>query len=137
MGRIAITRETIKAQTVTAMKKMGTFAPEYEPIIEIYAGLREQYNRLSAEYSAGKSYHYATPTADGGAKKSPLSMTIESLRKDILLYSDRLMLNPRPEPMPQGETQKIQTGGGAEGWPVGRRSVFPAGQRSWSTWTPS
>ena len=36
-----------------------------------------------------------TPTADGGAKKSPLSMTIESLRKDILLYSDRLMLNPK------------------------------------------
>lgn len=74
---------------------MGTFAPEYEPIIEIYAGLREQYSRLSAEYSDGKSYHYATPTADGGAKKSPLSMTIESLRKDILLYSDRLMLNPK------------------------------------------
>ena len=49
MGRIAITRETIKAQTVTAMKKMGTFAPEYEPIIEIYAGVREQYNRLSAD----------------------------------------------------------------------------------------
>ena len=95
MGRIAITRETIKAQTVTAMKKMGTFAPEYEPIIEIYAGLREQYYRLNAEYADGKSYHYATPTADGGEKKSPLSLTIESLRKDIILYSDRLMLNPK------------------------------------------
>ena len=66
MGRIAITRETIKAQTVTAMKKMGTFAPEYEPIIEIYAGLREQYYRLLAEYQDGKTYRYATPTADGG-----------------------------------------------------------------------
>ena len=90
MGRIAITRDTIKAQTVTAMKKMGTFAPEYEPIIEIYAGLREQYYRLNAEYADGKSYHYATPTADGGAKKSPLSMTIESLRTIkfiILLWS--------------------------------------------------
>lgn len=39
--------------------------------------------------------------------------------------------------MPARGNQKIQTGGGAEGWPVGRRSVFPAGQRSWSTWTPS
>lgn len=95
MGRIAITRETIKVQTVTAMKKMGTFSPEYEPIIDIYAGLREQYYRLNTEYVDGKSYHYATPTAGGGAKKSPLSMTIESLRKDILLYSDRLMLNPK------------------------------------------
>ena len=95
MGRIAITRETIKAQTVSAMKKMGTFAPEYEPLIEIYAGLREQYYRLNTEYADGKSYRYSTATADGGEKKSPLSLTIESLRKDILLYSDRLMLNPK------------------------------------------
>ena len=85
LGRIAITRDTIKAQTISSMKKMGTFEPEYEPIIEIYAGLREQYYRLNAEYADGKSYHYATPT----------SLTIESLRKDILLYSDRLMLNPK------------------------------------------
>ena len=95
LGRIAITRDTIKAQTISSMKKMGTFEPEYEPIIEIYAGLREQYYRLLAEYQDGKTYRYTTPTADGGEKKSPLSLTIESLRKDILLYSDRLMLNPK------------------------------------------
>ena len=75
MGRIAITRDTIKAQTISSMKKMGTFEPEYEPIIEIYAGLREQYYRLLAEYQDGKTYRYATPTADGGEKKSPLSLT--------------------------------------------------------------
>ena len=57
--------------------------------------MREQYYRLLAEYQDGKTYRYATPTADGGEKKSPLSLTIESLRKDILLYSDRLMLNPK------------------------------------------
>ena len=95
MGRNAITRETIKAQTVTFMKNMGTYSPEFGPIIEIYAGMREQYYRLLDEYSSGKTYAYSTPTADGGEKKSPLSMTIESLRKDILLYSDRLMLNPK------------------------------------------
>ena len=95
LGRIAITRETIKAQTVTAMKAFGTYAPEYEPLIDIYAGLREQYVRLLRQYETGNSYHYATPTADGGEKKSPLSLTIESLRKDIILYSDRLMLNPK------------------------------------------
>ena len=72
MGRIAITRETIKAQTVTAMKKMGTFAPEYEPIIEIYAGLREQYNRLSAEYSDGKAT-ITRPRQRTAAPKNPLS----------------------------------------------------------------
>ena len=95
MGRNAITRDTIKAQTISAMKKMGTYNAEYCPIIEIYAGMREQYYRLLAEYQDGKTYRYATPTADGGEKKSPLSLTIESLRKDILAYSDRLMLNPK------------------------------------------
>ena len=95
MGRNAITRDTIKAQTISSMKKMGTFDEEYVPIIEIYAGMREQYYRLLSEYQDGKTYRYATPTADGGEKKSPLSLTIESLRKDILAYSDRLMLNPK------------------------------------------
>lgn len=95
MGRIAIARDTIKAQTISAMKEMGTYRAEYEPIIDIYAGMREQYGRLLNEYSEGKTYRYATPTADGGEKKSPLSLTIESLRKDIIVYSDRLMLNPK------------------------------------------
>lgn len=95
MGRSAVTKDTIKAQTISAMKAMGTYCTEYDPIIGIYAGMREQYGRLLAEYSDGKSYHYSTPTADGGEKKSPLSLTIESLRKDIIVYSDRLMLNPR------------------------------------------
>ena len=57
--------------------------------------MREQYARLLREYSDEKTYRYSTPTGDGGEKKSPLSLTIESLRKDILLYSDRLMLNPK------------------------------------------
>lgn len=95
MGRAAITRDTIKAQTINSMKKMGKYRAEYDPIIDIYAGMREQYERLLREYWDGKSYRYSTATADGGEKKSPLSLTIESLRKDIVIYSDRLMLNPK------------------------------------------
>lgn len=107
MGRVAITRDTIKAQTVSSMRKMGTYRAEYDPIIDIYAGMREQYGRLLAEYTDGKTYRYATPTADGGEKKSPLSLTIESLRKDIIVYSDRLMLNPRARAdNPKGRAKK-------------------------------
>ena len=95
MARPAIKKDTIKAQTVVDMKSMGTYRREYDPLIDLYAGLREQYERLNQEYAKGKSYNYATTTADGGAKKSPLSLTLESLRKDILAYSDRLMLNPK------------------------------------------
>jgi len=97
LGRPAITKDTIKANTILDMKRMGTFRPEYGPIIDLYAGMREQYERLVREYENGKSFRYSTPTADGGEKKSPLSLTIEALRKDILQYSDRLMLNPKAQ----------------------------------------
>lgn len=105
MGRPAITKDTIRAQTVRAMRAMNTYREEYDPIIDLYSGLREQYERLSREYEDGKSYRYSTPTADGGEKKSPLSLTVENLRKDILAYSDRLMLNPKSR-TEQGKEKK-------------------------------
>lgn len=95
MGRPVIVKDTIKAQTIAAMTAMGTYRTEYDPIIDVYADMREQYERLSREYAKEKSFRYSTPTADGGEKKSPLSLTLECLRKDILAYSDRLMLNPK------------------------------------------
>lgn len=95
MGRPIVVKDTIKTQTVKHMQGMGTYRPEYDPIIDVYSGMREQYERLDREYVSGKSFKYATPTSDGGEKKSPLSLTLECLRKDILAYSDRLMLNPK------------------------------------------
>lgn len=89
-----MTKDTFKAQTIKAMKSMGNYRAEYDPLIDVYAGMREQYARLSEEYADGKSFEYSVPTA-AGEKKSPLALTLESLRKDILAYSDRLMLNPK------------------------------------------
>ena len=54
MGRPAITKDTIKTNTISSMKTMGNYRPEYDPIIDIYSGLREQYERLSREYEKGK-----------------------------------------------------------------------------------
>lgn len=82
------------------MKNLGNYQPEYEPIIDVYAELWEQYHRLTAEYRQGKSYGYSVTTGDGGEKKSPLVGTLENLRKDILAYSDRLMLNPKARAEP-------------------------------------
>lgn len=97
MAAPATTKATIKKQTVKEMKKLGVYRPEYDRIVDIYAGLCEQYHRLMKEYDQGGRYGYATPTADGGEKKSPLVATIEVVRRDILAYSDRLMLNPKSE----------------------------------------
>ena len=107
LGRSAITKDTIKSNTICSMKAMGNYRPEYDPIIDIYSGLREQYERLSREYENGKSFKYSSKMADGGEKKSPLSRTIEALRKDILQYSDRLMLNPRSQ-ADNGKQKKLK-----------------------------
>jgi phage terminase small subunit len=97
MAAPATTKATIRKQTVEAMKKLGVYRGEYDRVIDLYASLWEQYHRLMSEYDDGRRYRYAVETADGGEKKSPLSATIESVRRDIMTCSSLLMLNPRAE----------------------------------------
>ena len=112
MAAPATTKATIKSQTVKDMKKLGVYRPEYDRIIDMYAGLWEQYHRLMKAYDTGKGYEYAVPTSDGGEKKSPLVNTIEAVRRDILAYSDRLCLNPKAEREgklpPSGRRSKLE-----------------------------
>lgn len=88
------TKSVIKRATIRAMKELGTYKKEFDPLIEIYAELREQYAVLSGRFAAG-GYPFEVSTADGGSKKAPIVATLESLRKDILAYTDRLCLNPK------------------------------------------
>lgn len=113
MAAPATTKATIKSQTVNDMKKLGVYRQEYDRLIDIYAGLWEQYHRLMKVYDTGDGYEYAVPTGDGGEKKSPLVGTIEALRRDILAYSDRLCLNPKAEregksKHPPGKRSKLE-----------------------------
>lgn len=94
MSRKAICKEKIKENTIKEMKNLGVYKVEYTPIIDIYAQLREEYERLTAEFKKNK-YKYSETSVTGGAKKSPLVSTLEGLRRDILSYSDRLCLNPK------------------------------------------
>lgn len=88
------TKETIKRRTITDMKALGVHKPQYNRLIDIYSELVFQYLKLNDEFETG-GYQYESFTAAGGAKKSPIVATLESLRKDILAYSDRLCLNPK------------------------------------------
>lgn len=90
----APTKETVKRRTIRDMRKLGTHKPEFNRLIDIYAGLVHQYLRALEEFEAG-GYQYETMTAAGGTKKSAIVSTLENLRKDILQYSDRLCLNPK------------------------------------------
>lgn len=88
------TRETIKRATIVDMKALGIHRPQYNRLIEIYADLVFQYNESMQEFEdSGRQYE--TETAAGNSKKSPIVATLETLRKDILAYSDRLGLNPK------------------------------------------
>lgn len=104
MAKKPICKETIKKNTIKNMQKLGVFKPEYEAFIDVYAELMEQYERLTKEFKESQ-YKYEEATADGGKKKAPIVATLESLRKDILQYSDRLCLNPRAN-LPLGKTQE-------------------------------
>jgi phage terminase small subunit len=76
------------------MKSLGIYKPEYDRIIKIYSQLCEQYDNLTLEFT-NSNYNCTSYTAAGGEKKDPLVATLETLRKDILVYSDRLCLNPK------------------------------------------
>ncbi|QAT43449.1 P27 family phage terminase small subunit [Aminipila luticellarii] len=93
MARTA-TKGTVKNATIADMKKLGVYKPQYNRIIDIYAELVSQYLTLTKEFEEG-GYKYEVETMQGGSKKSPIVATLETLRKDILAYSDRLCLNPK------------------------------------------
>ncbi|MFE1630753.1 P27 family phage terminase small subunit [Brevibacillus reuszeri] len=88
------TKETIKRRTIEDMKKLGVHKPQYNRVVDLYAELVFQFLTLNKQFEE-EGYQYESYTAAGGAKKSPIVATLESLRKDILAYSDRLCLNPQ------------------------------------------
>lgn len=88
------TQESIKRKTIKDMKELGVHKPQFNRLIDIYAGLVHQYLIALKQFEAS-GYVYEVETAAGGSKKSPIVATLETLRKDILQYSDRLCLNPK------------------------------------------
>lgn len=87
-------KAAIKKRTIENMKALGVYKPEYDPVIEVYSELCEQYQRLTKDFKDG-GYKFQAMTADGGVKKAPIVATLETLRKDMLAYSDRLCINPK------------------------------------------
>ena len=76
-----------------SMKGLGTYKSEYEPAIQILAGMRQQYDMLMSEFEANGCQY--SETTENGSKKAPIITTLESLRKDILSYMNALGLVPR------------------------------------------
>lgn len=94
MGRNLPQRRSIKDRTIKYMKALGTYKTQYNQVIEIYADMIYQYNYLSKKFEE-EGYEVIVETEKSGGKKSPILVSLENLRKDIRVYSDRLMLNAK------------------------------------------
>ncbi|GGC88125.1 MULTISPECIES: P27 family phage terminase small subunit [Enterococcus] len=86
--------ETIKRDTIKQMKSLGVYKIEYNRLISIYAGLVHQYYFQLREFEKDGSRTFVI-SGTNSVKKSPILASLESLRKDIVLYSDRLCLNAK------------------------------------------
>lgn len=80
------------------MEELGTYKEQFENIIDVYAGLLHQYQNFEAQFEeSGYSIEeeYTNKAGATNMRKTPLYTAMESLRKDIATYSDRLCLNPK------------------------------------------
>lgn len=80
------------------MRTLGTYKPEFDPIIEMYAELKERLENLQKTYEKDAKTNpkcFQVETVQGGWKKAPIIGIMEQLGKDILACSDRLLLNPK------------------------------------------
>jgi phage terminase small subunit len=81
-------------QTTENMKALEIYQPEFDVTIKIYAGLIEQYQALEKEFKKTKFQVVEKTGYSDNTKKNPLVVSMESLRKDILAYSNALGLTP-------------------------------------------
>jgi len=83
-----------KKQVIQGMRELRVYQDEFKPIIDIYSGMLAQYeillNRLMEQ-----DFDIEVETQRGGTRKSAIATATEKLRDQIILYSDRLMLNPK------------------------------------------
>ena len=105
-----ITANYIRKATVKNMKSLGTYRKEFDYLINIYANMLYQYILYEEEHAANNykvADMYVNKAGAENLRKLPLINVMETLRKDILSFSDKLMLNPKA----LGEVIAQDTGG--------------------------
>lgn len=91
-------KNAIKNDVIKKMKSLGTYKPEYSSMIEIFAGMLYHYSEFEEKFEDSNykiTEEYTNKAGATNERKTPIYMAMESLRKDIATYSDRLCLNPK------------------------------------------
>lgn len=92
------TKKKIEKEIIAQMKSLETYRPEYDKIIGVYASMLYQYQKFEKEFEDSDykiTEEYTNKAGATNERKTPLYTALESLRKDIAIYSDRLCLNPQ------------------------------------------
>lgn len=94
----ATTKVGFKKSINKSLRDLGTYNPAYDDLIDVYAGLLHQYYLFEKEFEESGCAIEEPYTNKAGAtnmRKTPVYSAMESLRKDIATYSDKLGLNPK------------------------------------------
>ncbi|MBT2728387.1 P27 family phage terminase small subunit [Bacillus sp. ISL-75] len=81
-------------KTKENLQALGIYQPEFDVTISIYSSLVEQYQALEKEFKKSKFTVVEKTGYSENQKKHPIVVSLESLRKDILAYSNALGLTP-------------------------------------------
>jgi len=91
-------KEELKEIIINEMKGIGVYKEEFDSIVDVFAGMLHQYQVFEKQFAESGYKIEEAYTNKAGAtnmRKVPLYTAMESLRKDIVAYSDRLCLNPK------------------------------------------
>jgi len=80
----------IRGKVIKDMESLNVYKKEFDSTIDVYADLVYHYRRMMDVYEKD-----GYPVEDYAGKKPVIVTQLESMRKDIITYSDRLMLNPK------------------------------------------
>lgn len=92
------TKKQLKTEIKKIMTDLGIYKKSYDRLIEVYAGLLYQYFLFESQFEESGykiEEEYTNKAGATNMRKTPLYTAMESLRKDIATYSDKLCLNPK------------------------------------------
>jgi hypothetical protein len=92
-----MTREEWKTRIAASCRSVGTYRPEFDPVIDTLAGVLEKRDKTEDQFERSGGNAVVTHTNKGGASnlvKNPLLVVIGELNAQALAYWRDLGLTP-------------------------------------------
>lgn len=88
----------LRKQVISNMKHLGVYRSDFDHTIDVYVDMLHQYQEFQRQFAESGykvSEQYTNKAGATNDRKTPIYLAMETLRKDLATYSDRLGLNPR------------------------------------------